>query len=247
MDKLPPLNALKAFEAAARHLSFTLAAGELHVTHGAVSRQVSALETHLGAALFVRGTRGLRLTPPGQQLARSVASAFELLRSATQQVRPQGAASTLRVSVPPTLAMWWLIPRLTDLRDALRLRVDLSTSIEPIDFDGGTYDAAIRRIRTAPRGAGVRRFLDARQVPVCILEFEQLYFALQAALDSMGVAIAPDCLVALEVQRGRLVRLAEPQGPVSPTYALAWPLASPHAPACRDLGDWLRQQGGLGA
>jgi LysR family glycine cleavage system transcriptional activator len=292
MTKLPPLNALKAFEAAARHLSFTLAAAELHVTHGAVSRQVAALETHLGVSLFVRGTRGLRPTPAGQQLARSVASAFDLLRSAAEQVRPQREASTLRVSVPPTLAMWWLIPRLTDLRDAVPLRMDLSTSIEPIDFGSGAYDAAIRRIGAAPRGSGVRRFLDARQVPVCspayqkklrvrgvadlaratllatrsepqawpdwlrrrriaglqaadVVEFEQLFFALQAALDGMGVAIAPDCLVALEVERGRLVRLAEPQGPVTPTYALVWPLASPHVEACRELGEWLRQQGGM--
>jgi LysR family glycine cleavage system transcriptional activator len=291
-SRLPPLNALKAFDAAARHLSFTLAASELHVTHGAVSRQVSALEAHLGIAVFVRGTRGLRLTPAGQQLARSVASAFDVLRAAVEQVRPPGEASTLRVSVPPTLAMWWLIPRLTDLRDALRLRVDLSTSIEPVDFGAGAYDAAIRRIGTAPRGTGVRRFLDARQVPVCspayqkklrlrsaadlaratllatrsepkawqdwlrgrriagigsveMLEFEQLFFALQAALDSMGVAIAPDCLVALEVERGRLVRLAEPQGPVTPTYALVWPASSPHVQACRELGEWLWQQGDL--
>jgi DNA-binding transcriptional LysR family regulator len=90
MQRLPPLNALKAFDAAARHLGLTPAAAELHVTHGAVSRQVAALEEHLQVALFVRGTRGLRLTAEGARLARAVAGAFDMLRSAAAQVSQAG-------------------------------------------------------------------------------------------------------------------------------------------------------------
>jgi LysR family glycine cleavage system transcriptional activator len=288
MSRLPPLNALKAFEAAARHLSFTTAAAELHVTHGAVSRQVASLEEDLKLVLFVRGTRGLKLTEEGAQLARGVGAAFDTLRSAVAQVRQDGPASALRVSVPPTLAMWWLIPRMSALHHAHpRLSIDLTTSTEPVDFTGGAYDAAIRRIRQVPKGMVAQRFLDARPVPVCspgyhkrlrlrgpgdlaratlivtrsepqawpewlrahgvkranespTLAFEQLYFALQAALDSLGVALAPAAIVAGEIRAGRLRALSEPEGAVSPAYALLWPKVSPHAAAIRILGDWLK-------
>src|SRR5207253_10749681 len=92
MQKLPPLNALKAFDAAARHLSFTGAAAELYVTHGAVSRQIAALEQDLKVALFVRGPRGLKLTAEGAQFARGIGTAFDTLRSAVAQVRQEGRA-----------------------------------------------------------------------------------------------------------------------------------------------------------
>lgn len=288
MQKLPALNALKAFDAAARHLSFTAAAAELYVTHGAVSRQIAALEQELQVALFVRGARGLKLTAEGVQFARGVGTAFDTLRSAVAQVRQGGPATALRVSVPPTLAMRWLIPRMSDLHRAHpRLRIDLTTSTEPVDFASGDYDAAIRRIKQVPRGLVAERFLDARPVPVCspgyqeqhrlrgpadlrratliftgsepqawpewlrangvqrpasghALTFEQLYFALQAALDSLGVALAPASLVRSEIQRGRLVALAQPEGPMSPSYALLYPKVSAHIAAIRTFGEWLK-------
>ncbi|HEX2545229.1 MAG TPA: LysR substrate-binding domain-containing protein [Ramlibacter sp.] len=288
MDRLPPLNALKAFDAAARHLSFTAAAGELHVTHGAVSRQITALEEELQAPLFVRGARGLKLTPEGTQLARGVGTAFDTLRSAVTQVRQAGPAAALRVSVPPTLAMWWLIPRMSALHHAHpRLRIDLSSSTEPVDFEPNLYDAAIRRITRVPQGMVAERFLDGRPVAVCspayqkqhrlrgpadlsratlvvtrsepqawpewlavhkvqrtadgpTLTFEQLYFALQAALDSLGVALAPAALVAAEIRRGRLRALSPAEGPVSPSYALLSPRISPHRQSIRTLGEWLK-------
>src|SRR3954465_4538591 len=153
MQRLPPLNALKAFDAAARHLSFTAAAAELNVTHGAVSRQVAALEEELKQRLFVRGARGLKLTPGGAQFANGVGAAFDSLRSPVEQMRRDGATGGLRVSVPPTLAMRWLIPRMSALHHAHpRLRIDLTTSTEPVDFEGGLYDAAIRRITQVSRG-----------------------------------------------------------------------------------------------
>lgn len=288
MTRLPPLNALKAFDAAARHLSFTAAAAELHVTHGAVSRQIATLEEELQLTLFLRGTRGLKLTQEGAQLARGVGTAFDTLRSAVDQVRQAGPSAALRVSVPPTLAMWWLIPRMSALHHAHpRLRIDLTTSTEPVDFARDQVDAAIRRITQVPKGMVAERFLDARPVPVCspayqkqhrlrapadlaratlivtrsepqawpgwlkahevqrnadspTLRFEQLYFALQAALDSLGVALAPAALVAGEIRRGRLRALTQPEGPVSPSYALLSPKVSPHREAIRTLGDWLK-------
>jgi LysR family glycine cleavage system transcriptional activator len=287
MARLPPLNALKAFEAAARHLSLTAAAAELHVTHGAVSRQIGTLEEDLHVALFQRTARGLKLTQEGAQLARGVGAAFDTLRSAVAQVRQEGGQS-LRVSVPPTLAMWWLIPRMSALHHAHpRLRIDLSTSTEPVDFSGDAYDAAIRRIRQVPKGLAAERFVDARPVAVCspayqkqhrlrspadlaqatlivtrsepqawpewlrahavqrredgpTLAFEQLYFALQAALDSLGVALAPAAIVAGEIRNGRLRALSQPEGSVSPAYALLSPKVSPHGEAIRTLGDWLK-------
>jgi LysR family transcriptional regulator, glycine cleavage system transcriptional activator len=289
MPRLPPLNALKAFDAAARHLSFTAAAAELNVTHGAVSRQIATLEEELQVPLFVRGARGLKLTEAGAQLARGVGAAFDTLRSAVAQVRQAGPAPGLRVSVPPTLAMWWLIPRMSALHHAHpRLRIDLTTSTEPVDFQPDLYDAAIRRITRVPKGMVAERFLDARPVPVCspayqkqhrlrapadlgratlivtrsepqawpqwlkahrvqraadapTLAFEQLYFALQAALDSLGVALAPAAIVAGEIRRGRLRALSQPEGPVSPAYALLSPRISPHREAIRTLGDWLTE------
>ncbi|TFZ05548.1 LysR family transcriptional regulator [Ramlibacter henchirensis] len=289
MQRLPPLNSLKAFDAAARHLSFTAAAAELHVTHGAVSRQIAALEEELHAALFIRGSRGLKLTQEGAQLAGAVGSAFAMMRSAVAQVRQAGPTSALRVSVPPTLAMRWLIPRMTALHHAHpRLRIELSTSTEPVDFDRDPVDAAIRRIARTPKGVIAERFLDGRSVPVCspayqqqhrmrspadleratlivtrsepeawpqwlrnrrvprregaaTIEFEQLYFALQAALDSLGVALVPIALVETEIRAGRLKALADPEGQVSTAYALLSPRVSAQAESIRTLGEWLKQ------
>lgn len=289
MQRLPPLNSLKAFDAAARHLSFTAAAAELHVTHGAVSRQIATLEQELKVPLFVRGTRGLKLTEHGAQLAGAVGSAFTMLRSAVEQARQAGPASALRVSVPPTLAMRWLIPRMTALHHAHpRLRIELSTSTEPVDFERDPFDAAIRRVVRAPKGVVAERFLDGRPVPVCspayqkqhplrspadleratlvitrsephtwtewlrlhrieraeaaaTLTFEQLYFALQAALDSLGVALAPVALVEAEIAAGRLKALAGPEGQSGPWYALLSPRVSPRREAIATLSGWLRE------
>lgn len=288
MQKLPSLNGIKAFEAAARHRSFTAAAAELHVTHGAVSRQVGALEEELQVTLFVRGARGLQLTPEGAQLAGAAGSAFGILRAAFERLRSEGPTSALRVSVPPTLAMRWLIPRMTALHRAHpRLHIELSTSTEPVDFARGAYDAAIRRVRRAPNGLVAERFLDGRSVPVCspayqkqagvrsaadlkratlivtrsepdawdgwlrqhrierkapapMLAFEQLYFALQAALDSLGVALAPVPLVAADIAAGRLVALARPAGPESPSYALLFPKSAANSKPIRTLAAWLK-------
>ena len=111
-ERLPPLSALRVFEAAARHPNFSAAATELHLTPGAVSRQVTTLERQLGVALFVREARRNRLTPAGAHLADRVRTAFGTLRDA---VRDLGQEQTRRVVVTalPSFAARWLVPRLS--------------------------------------------------------------------------------------------------------------------------------------
>ena len=112
----PPLNALRAFEAAARHLSFTRAADELNVTQAAVSHQVKALEERLGIALFRRVNRSLRLTEAGEQYLPDVRAAFDRLADATERLGDPTAKGILTVSVLASLASTWLVPRLARLR-----------------------------------------------------------------------------------------------------------------------------------
>src|SRR3954447_4505982 len=105
--RLPPLNALPSFEAAARHLSFSRAADELGVTHGAVSRAVSNLEQHLGVQLMIRATRSIRLTPTGAALAGEIRDALEHLAAATAAATGQ-ASGTVNVSTIDSFAARWL-------------------------------------------------------------------------------------------------------------------------------------------
>jgi len=111
-DRLPPLNALKAFEAAARLLSFKRAAQELNVTPAAISHQIKALEDHLGAALFQRARRGLQLTPAARDALPRFTEAFGLLADAVGRLRPRPDSGQLTISVAPSFATRWLVPRL---------------------------------------------------------------------------------------------------------------------------------------
>ncbi|MFJ4110110.1 LysR substrate-binding domain-containing protein [Pseudomonas sp. NPDC089758] len=113
---LPPLNGLRVFEVVARHLNFRLAADELGVTQAAVAQQIRGLEANLGIKLFERLPRGLSLTGAGQRYSVDIRSAFALIGSATQALRPD--ASHLTVSVTPTFAAKWLIPRLSSFAQA---------------------------------------------------------------------------------------------------------------------------------
>ncbi len=112
MKLLPPLNALRAFEAAARTNSFTKAGDLLHVTQGAVSRQIKQLEEWLGKPVFIRDPQGLILTPAGSVLAKSIEQAFGNLTSAVTQIQNLGARQRISVNVPETFASRWLAPRL---------------------------------------------------------------------------------------------------------------------------------------
>jgi LysR family glycine cleavage system transcriptional activator len=152
--RLPSFNALAAFEAFARHGRMTRAAEELCVTHGAVSRQIKALEAQLGAALVTGPRHGLTLTPAGLTLAQGLTAAFQTVREALPPDAAAKAGGPLRLSCNGTFAMRWLIPRLQRFV-ALRpdLTVEVSESHAPVDFTRGDYDAAIR-LTTAPVGPG---------------------------------------------------------------------------------------------
>lgn len=143
--RLPPLNALRGFDAAARHLSFTKAAEELNLTQGAVSRQVKELELHLGQELFHRFTRRIELTSEGEQFFQSVESMLDELERAAGRFTRRRDRATLTVSVLPTIASVWLMPRLhlfTSQHPDIELRV--VSSIEPADLLAHEADVAIR-------------------------------------------------------------------------------------------------------
>jgi LysR family glycine cleavage system transcriptional activator len=142
--QLPPLNALPSLEAAARHLSFSKAADELHVTHGAVSRAIRNLEQHLGTQLFVRSVRAVRLTPMGAAYAAEVRQILDQLAAATLSATGQ-QSPVLNVSTLDTLASKWLVPRLFRFRQRYgEVDVRLSTSEKLADFVSDGIDIAIR-------------------------------------------------------------------------------------------------------
>ncbi|SDV46816.1 LysR substrate-binding domain-containing protein [Chitinasiproducens palmae] len=145
MTRLPPLTALRAFEAAARTNSFTLAAEALCVTTGAVSRQVRLLEAHLGVQLFARSHRRVVLTAAGQRYAAAVRQTFDALAEAGEALGSGGAGALVRLDCVPTLSMHWLTPRLAALlEDRGDIRIDTSTGLGPVD-PAAPFDIAIRR------------------------------------------------------------------------------------------------------
>lgn len=145
MDRLPPLNAIRAFEAAARHLSVTLAADELNVTPGAVSRQIKGLEESLGMPLLTRSHRQITLTRQGGDYYRAVSRALDALRDATRKLKRRGQRKQLKIRAYTTFAMRWLIPRLSSFQDAHPgIEVLLKASLDPVDFRKEDIDGAIR-------------------------------------------------------------------------------------------------------
>ncbi len=142
--KLPPLHALRVFEAAGRHLSFTHAASELHLTQGAVSRQVRLLEEYCGKDLFVRMTRKVELTQDGRTLMQSAERAFTDIEQGLERLNVETQHKTLTLAILPTLASFWLMPRLSNFSQAHKgIDVRIFTSIEPAPFSRGTIDIAI--------------------------------------------------------------------------------------------------------
>lgn len=144
--RIPPLNSLRVFEAAARHASFVRAAAELHVTHGAVSRQIKQLESQLGVALFERRNRAVFLTTQGTQLFAACSDAMARLAEVLNQLRAPAELRPLVVSCEPTIAMRWLIPKLPALRERFPdLRLHLLTAGGHVDFVRDRVDVALRR------------------------------------------------------------------------------------------------------
>lgn len=132
--RLPPLNALKAFEAAARHLSFTRAADELFVTQAAVSHQIKALEDFLSLKLFIRRNRTLLLTEEGQAYFLELKDIFKNLQDATERLLARGSKGAITVATPPSFASQWLVPRISQFS---QLFPDIDVRLKAIDFDEG--------------------------------------------------------------------------------------------------------------
>jgi DNA-binding transcriptional LysR family regulator len=160
---------LRCFEAAARLESFTRAAEELHLTHGAVSRAVRVLEDDLGTPLFERRSRRVFLTAAGARLRDATAEAFETIQAATRDLRRGRAAAALVLSCEPTLLMRWLIPRLPEFEAAHPgFALHLASGGGPVPFSRGAIDLAIRRDDfTFPDGVVSARIMDEQVGPVC--------------------------------------------------------------------------------
>ena len=166
--RLPPLNAVRAFEAAARHLSFTRAADELNVTQAAVSHQVKALEERLGVQLFRRLNRGLLLTDAGGLYLRELEDILDRLEQATERLRSSEAAGLLTVSTGTSFAAKWLVPRLQRFRERrpdIDVRIDADDALT--DFRRDNVDIAIRYGRGTYPGLSSTPLLQDIVFPVC--------------------------------------------------------------------------------
>ena len=290
-SELPPLNALRAFEAAARSGSVRLAAAELNVTHGAVSRQIRALEEHLGVALFVKDGRGVKLTDAGSRLGEVAGEAFERLGGVCAELQRQTAAAPFVLGCPGSLLARWFIPRLDRLqRELPELRLQLSASEGELDprrpgldatlwfheppwpADMQVYELSAERIgpvfsphlphaerllhappealldeallHTASRPQAWPAWAAGMHVPAQALRlgqgFEHLYFLLEAALAGLGVAIAPQQLVADDLAAGRLLA---PWGFVETTAKLAlWVPRRRLDRRAERLAQWLQRE-----
>ena len=158
MHRLPPLNALKAFEVAGRHMSFSRAAEELHVTPAAISHQIKALETDLGVKLFRRLNRSLQLTEAGQACLPGLRSAFETMASAVGRVRDKEDWNVLTISAPPAFGARWLVPRIVDFRTANpQIQVRIDPAIRSMDPVRDSVDVAIEFSQGHYSGRSVQR------------------------------------------------------------------------------------------
>jgi DNA-binding transcriptional LysR family regulator len=288
---LPPLNALRAFEAVARLDSVSRAAGELHVTHGAVSRQLRVLEEALGTALFARQGRGLALTPAGRQLQEATEAAFDPLRARWAELRRRQEQAPLVLGCPGSVLARWMIPRLERLAQehpGLKLHLSANESTPDAQLTGldaalliadGPWPAswqvhelaperigpvisprhpAFERLRsTGPEVLSSMPLLHTESRPQAWSEwarrarvdgarlqmgtgFAHLYYLLEAAVAGLGVAIAPEPLVAEDLASGRL---AAPWGFVETDAQ--WVLCAPRGMENRNitpLAEWLRKE-----
>lgn len=157
-DKLPPLNALRHFEAVAQHGSFAAAAADLHVTHWAVGKQIRLLEDWFGVPLFERHARGVVLTDDGAALLNEVSNTFGRLAGATARLRRKDVAhrvsGIVRINVPPSFALHWLLPRIGDFHGRYpEIDVRVSTTSRKLRYIGDAFDIGVRV--GAEQGAGL--------------------------------------------------------------------------------------------
>ncbi|MEO8777524.1 MAG: LysR family transcriptional regulator [Rhodanobacter sp.] len=289
--ELPSLNALRAFEAVSRLGSMSLAAAALHVTHGAISRQIRALEEALGRPLFIRQGRGVALTEAGQTLSESCAEAFEQLRNSWARLQRSHPNPAFVLGCPGSVLARWVIPRLERLRrDLPGLTLHLSILEEPATDSIGEVDAMLLLaappwptgwqvhelasecigpvlsprypgaehlreqraaalydeplLHTASRPQAWSDWARAMDLPPESLQQTQalphLYFLLEAAAAGLGVAIAPQPLVADDLAAGRLIA---PWG--FRRTSASWVLCAPRQasdPRVAQLANWLRRE-----
>jgi LysR family glycine cleavage system transcriptional activator len=165
--RLPPLNALRAFESAARHLNISRAADELSVTPGAVSQQIQNLEDYIGAALFKRTPRGLLLTDAAQTALPALREAFDRLAEAASLLTAAVDGRRLTLTAPPSFAAKWLVPRLGRFEQAHpQVDVWLSADMEVVDLAGGDIDLAVRYGAGAYPGLETQRLMQETVIPV---------------------------------------------------------------------------------
>ena len=163
---LPPLNAVRAFDAAARHNSFLLAAQELHVTPGAISQQVKLLEENLGLRLFERRARQVQLTAEGREFYQAISKPLRTIAQAAARLRPE--QKRVRISTVPTFATRWLTPRMADFtRQNPHIEVSVSAEAALVDFERENCDIALRYAAQPTPGLNSMPFYTERVVPVC--------------------------------------------------------------------------------
>lgn len=172
---IPSADTLIAFECAARHLSFTRAAEELHLTQGAISKQVRHLETRLGVELFRRVRQRIVLTDAGRIYLHDIRGALEQMTSATRQVMSYaGSADVLNLAVLPTFGTRWLAPRLAEFgRKYPDAGLNLSVRLQPFDFDEEPFDGAIHHGDPVWAGAIAERLFAEEVIPVSSRAFKE--------------------------------------------------------------------------
>src|SRR6516165_7136069 len=165
---LPPLSALRAFEAAARHMSFSKAADELHVTPAAVSHQIHALEQDLGVRLFHRMNRSIELTASARVLLPGLTEAFAGIQSSVKRLRAHNDTGTLTVTASPSFAAKWLVLRLHRFQEqCLEVDVRISATDEVVDLTAGDFDLGIRYGAGRYPGLEVELLLRNEVFPAC--------------------------------------------------------------------------------
>jgi LysR family glycine cleavage system transcriptional activator len=185
MHRLPPLNSLRAFEAAARHLSLTKAAAELNVSPGAISHQIRGLEALLGLQLFERRVRAIALTAAGKLLYPGLQTGFLHLREAVDGLMQAGDEHVLVVSTPPGLTAKWLAPRLYRFAAAHpEIDTRISSSINNANFTTDRVDVAIRQLPEHPPldpALEIEKLITLSLVPVCSPQFLERHAPLDTA------------------------------------------------------------------
>lgn len=168
LSRLPPLNSLRAFVVAARHMSFSKASSELHVTPAAISQQIRQLEEQLDCELFRRSSRALALTEEGQACLPGLTEAFEKIVEALERIDASQETGPLTVSVAPSFAAKWLVPRLENFREVHpEIDVQIGASMHLVDFTSEEVDCAIRYGAGGYGDLFAERILQETVFPVC--------------------------------------------------------------------------------